>query len=278
MLNKKGIITIAVGKKHRKYAKYLSYSCMINSPNTLRSVITDLPDELAPFYDIVIPFPNNLNPFSLKTQLYRYTPFNKSIFIDSDSLIINNLEPFWEILNYNNFVYNGTLKTSGLWYFNIEKVINDYNLKWIPEFNSGMFLFDDSEISKLIFDFAFDSLINYNDNEIKFFRNNMLPDEPFFSLSLSKYKILPFNDFSRFSRTLIDSSEININVIKGIAYYYKDNKPVFPFIVHFCGRFGNINYFFQKIKLLLYFNFSITNMFINIIVFFRDKFKKNNHL
>ena len=275
-MNNQGIITIAAGKKYAKYAKFLAYSCIINSPNTLRCVITDLPDELSPYYDIVIPFPNNLNPFSLKTQLFHYTPFEKTIYIDSDSLVITNLDSLFDISGNQYFSYNGTIKTTGLWYFNIEQTINKLNLKWIPEFNSGMFIFDKSDNSKQIFDYAYNSLMNYDSTEIQFFRSNMLPDEPFFSLALSKYELLPFDDYSRFSRTLINAEKINVNVIKGIAHYYKDDKPVFPCIVHFCGRLGNIVYFFQKIKLSIYFNFSIANLFLKPIIYFRNKRNNNN--
>lgn len=265
-----GLLTIAFGKKYTKFAKYLAYSCIIHSPNTLRSVITDCPNELSQYYDVVIPFPANFDPFSLKTQLYHYTPFHKTIFIDTDSMIFNSLDSIWEISKNNSFSYYGILRTEGFWYFNIKDMLIKLDLNWIPEFNSGMFIFDNSEESKSIFDYAYNSLINYKDNEISYFRKEMLPDEPFLSISLSKHGIKPVNDNSRFSRTLIGSKNLNINVVKGFAYYFKDNKLVFPYIIHFCGHFGKIAYFFQRIKILIYLKFSISNIILNILAFFRN--------
>lgn len=270
----KGIITIAVGKKYINYAKYLAYSCMIHSSNTLRGVITDFPDELSPYYDFVIPFPENLNPFSIKTQLYKFTPFKKTLYIDTDSLLFSNIDFIWELTKNNSIAYNGIQKTTGTWYFDIQETMSKYELTWIPEFNSGLFLFDDSEKTKTVFDYAHNLLINNPEKDISFFRKNMLPDEPFLSIAFSKYGIEPFDDNSRFSRTLIDSKKINVNVIKGISFFYKDDKPVFPSIIHFCGRFGNIIYKIQKIKLLFFFKISISSLFYNIISGFRDFYKK----
>jgi len=75
----KRIFTIAIGKKYAKQAKYPSLSCMLNSPHTLRAVITDLPEMLKDFYDIIIPYNNKDDPFSLKTRLYELSLFEKNI-------------------------------------------------------------------------------------------------------------------------------------------------------------------------------------------------------
>ena len=275
MYNDRGILTIAYGKKYVNQAKYLSYSCMLHTADTLRAVITDSADELSRYYDIIVPFPEGKNPFFVKTTLYRYTPFKKTLYIDADSLVMNDIESFWDSLNHYPFVYNGNKETSGNWYFNINEMVKKINVPWIPVFNSGMFLFNNSNTSKEVFECANNLMINYKDTEIVFFRDKMLPDEPFFSITFAKLGIEPYNDHYRFSRSLIDANKINIDVIKGIAYYYKDNRPIFPLIVHFCGKFGNLIYIIQKIKLFFYFKISITNIIFKFAAHIRNKIKSN---
>lgn len=276
MYTTRGIITIAFGKKYASQAKYLAYSCMLHSANTLRAVITDCQDILRPYYDFVIPYPAGINPFSLKTMLYLYTPFEKTAFIDADSLFIHPMDPFWDSLDGScHFVYTGNCRTEGVWYFDIARKKEKLNVNWIPEFNSGMFLFDKSASAKSVFDDAHTMMQNYTEREIKFFRGAMFPDEPFFAMALAKNGVEPFSDHQRFSRTLIDATNIRVDVIRGISHYYKDGRPVFPGIVHFCGQFGNCIYFFQRIKLFFYFNCSVKYFFFNLLVFLRTRLKKS---
>jgi hypothetical protein len=254
---KKGLITIAVGKKYVLQAKYLAYSCLLNAPHILRSVITDNPEFLTPFYDIVIPFNREYEDvFSLKTRLYLYTPFEKTLYLDADSLIINAIDSYWNALDDQAFAYEGALFDQGDWYFNIETVIKQLNIPWLPKFNSGMFLFDKSKKAKDIFDTAYYYFMNNKKENlnIPFFRENMYPDEPFFAISFSKNDVKPVKDYGRFSRTLIDAKKIRINVVKRIACFTKQGVILTPFIVHFCGRFGGVFYFFEKLRLFLCFN------------------------
>jgi hypothetical protein len=258
MKEKKGLLTIGVGKKYAQDAKYLALSGILNSPHTLRAVITDFPELLAGYYDIVIPYTSNLgDPFSLKTRLATYTPFVNTLFVDADSLIISPIDPYWEFLSKQSFVYAGDLRTEGSWYFDISQIISKFKLTWLPQLNSGMFLFDNSMEAKSIFETASYYMENQeNENiTIDFFRGTSYPDEPFFSLALAKNKIKPINDYTRFSKTLIKASNIHLNVRKKIAYYTKDGRTVFPQIVHFCGKLGNIYYFREKLRLWIYFHF-----------------------
>jgi hypothetical protein len=271
----KGVLTIAVGKKYITQARYLAFSCILNSPHTLRAVITDKPEILKHLYDIVIPYEESFGqPFLLKTRIYLHTPFYKTLYIDADSLVIKNIDSYWETLNHCPFVYSGTKITCGTWYFNITETMKKMNLAWIPKFNSGMFLFLKTKSAASIFEEASMQITNYKGDEIAFFRKNMLPDEPFFAMDIKKNAIEPFNDYHRFSRTLILASNIKINVTKGFAFYIKDGIPVFPLIVHFCGRFGNIFYFFEKLKLNLFF-FSPMTLFNNFFVLIRNTLYPN---
>jgi len=254
-IESKGIITIAIGKKYAKQAKYLAYSCMLNAPHTLRAVITDSPDALSNFYDLIIPYNKQGDPFSIKTRLFELSPFQKTLYLDADSLIFHPIDDYWNYLDNNYYVYEGAKLTDGEWYVNIKKLCQIMQVQWIPKFNSGMLLFDKSNNVKQIFDtvrYYFENHQKENIN-VPFFRGNNYPDEPFFAIALARHNIEPVNDYGRFSRTLIGAKRIKINIKKKIAILFKNGKMMHPLVVHFCGRKGGLYYLREKLRLLLHF-------------------------
>jgi hypothetical protein len=276
-MNKDGIITIAIGKKYISQAKYLAFSAILNAPHLPRAVVTDKPETLVNYYDVVIPYnPEYGDPFATKTRLHLYTPFEKTLYMDADSLVINNIGFYWEYLEDNSFVYNGSLITEGEWYFNIKETIEQIDVKWLPLFNSGMFLFKKDAITEQVFNIAYDYLIHQNERgmSIDFFRGKMLPDEPFLAIALAKNNIKPIEDYGRFSRTLINAEKIRIDVIKRFSFFYKDNKFVFPLVVHFCGNFGNLFFLREKVKLFLHFNSPINRLSSSVFISIKKLFSQ----
>ncbi|MDR2194236.1 MAG: glycosyltransferase [Treponema sp.] len=273
----RGLITIAIGKKYISQAKYLARSAMLNAPHIIRAVITDKPDDLAAYYDFIIPYnPEYGDPFATKTRLYAYTPFEKTLYMDADSLVINTIDSYWDYLADKPFVYNGSLITEGEWYVNIEETIRRFDVKWLPKFNSGMFLFKKDFITKQIFETAYDYLMHQHERDIAvdFFREKMLPDEPFLAIALAKNNIMPVEDYGRFSRTLINAEKIHIDVIKRIASFYKNGTFVFPLVVHFCGRLGGSFFLREKVKLFLYFNSPLHRLTTFFFIFARNIVKR----
>jgi hypothetical protein len=272
----KGLITIAIGKKYIVQAKSLSRSSMLHAPNTIRAVMTDIPEDLKDYYDIVIPYKQEYgNPFALKLKLPLYAPFDKTLYIDADSLILHPIDMYWDFLLDQPFVYEGKVFLRGFWYFDIEKIIKQIDVPWIPIFNSGMFLFEKNKTSESIFAAAY----NYHENngafDIPAFRDKMLPDEPFLAMALARHNIKPVEkDYGRFSRTLIGAENIHINAVKGIGFFRKNGELVFPLIVHFCGRFGRFLLLREAVRLFFYFNLSLGNLFIGLCSLFRKIIKK----
>jgi hypothetical protein len=273
----RGLITIAIGKKYISQARYLAYSALVHTPHILRAVVTDKPELLADFYDMVIPHnPDYGDPFATKMRLYLYTPFEETLYVDADSLVIHNFDSYWACLAGQSFVYEGTLLHEGEWYFDINKIIRQLSLPWIPKFNSGMFLFRNDETAKAVFDTAFDYLTNQKEKNlgVDFFRGTMLPDEPFLAIALAQHGIKPVDDHGRFAKSLIGAKNIHVNVVKGFAFFIKNEKMVFPLIVHYCGRFGRFLLFWESLKLYFYFNSPVSRFVMNIFAMIRKLFKK----
>ena len=254
-MKRNGILTIAIGKRYACQAKYLAYSCILNSPQTLRAVITDSPDILFNYYDIIIPYNVSDDPFSIKTRLFEFSPFEKTLFLDADSLVFHPIDDYWNYLKDDYYVYEGKKIFDGEWYFDIQKTCKIINTQWIPKFNSGMILFKKDGNAKEIFDTAYYYFVNHKKEgiDIPFFRGANYPDEPAFAIALAKHNKEPINDYGRFSRTLIKTRRIKINIKKRTARFVKDKKMAHPLIVHFCGRRGGAYYLREKLRLFFHF-------------------------
>jgi hypothetical protein len=276
-MQNKGLITIAIGKKYIKQAKYLAYSAMLNASDVLRAVITDKPNDLFRFYDFVIPYKEEYgDAFATKTQLHLYTPFYKTVFIDSDSLIMNNIDSYWETLDTNSLVYEGKLISEGDWYFDVAKVIKHLELPSIPKINSGFLLFKNDSIAKSVFETANEYLINQKEAglNVDFFYRKMLPDEPFLSIAFAKHNILPFQDYGRFSRCLNGLTNLHLDVIKRVSFFMAYGRRVNPQIIHFTGRFGRFLLFIESVKLFFYFNPPISTPLTSVASLMRQLIKK----
>lgn len=268
-ISNNGLLTIAIGKKFIRFARYLAMSGIMNSPSTLRAVITDDTESLRDYYDILIPCDNTVSdPFKVKTQLYEYTPFNVTMFIDSDSLIIQDLNQYFNI--NESFSINGPVVKEGEWYsLNIKEIMEKFSLDWFPCFNSGMFLFKKDNVSKKVFKDAQNAFAIMKELGVPYFRDKFMPDEPAFALSLAQNNIAPVNDYGRYSRTLISrTSNIVLNVQNRKYWFKKNNVQVYPTIVHFAGKLGDLLYVREQIRLKLAFSLNINNFFGSLITSF----------
>ena len=146
-LAKKGILTLAVGKKFNKRAKYLAYSCILHSPTLPRAIITDNCKYFNGLYDVVIPYTADMgDPFFVKLNLQHYSPFFETLFLDSDTLVYMDLRFMWDYFDGQSIVYAGNCRKEGKWWFKeIADVLKYYNIPWIGQLNSGVFLFRKDE-------------------------------------------------------------------------------------------------------------------------------------
>jgi len=270
----KGLITIAIGKKFVRQAKHLALSCILRSPQTLRGVITDDSGFLRDYYDLILPYnPAFGDPFNTKLRLPLYSPFEKTLYLDADSLVYAGLDYYFDLLKDQTLLYQGELLTGGIWYMDIAEVIKKEQVPALPRFNSGMLLFNRGEKTAALFDTAFGLLDRAADYGIGYFRGQMLPDEPFLSIAFARHGIAPVEDYGRFSYTLIRASRINLHITKGIAWFYKDGRMQHPRVVHFCSRLGGLYYRREKCRLLFYLNSPLSILISSVLTLVRGWFK-----
>ena len=292
---KNGIITLAVGKEFNKMAKYLGFSLILNSPSIIRAIITDNPKYFENIFDLIIPYSKDMgNPLFVKLNIHHYSPFYKSLFIDADTLVYTDLRFMWDYFEDKSIICVGNCLTEGNWHdMDIANALNVCNIPWIAKINSGVFLFKKDKIGMAALDFAVELHKNHEGIEIPFFREKMLPHEPFFGLAMGKYNQVPINptdDHGRLGRSYLRAKKIRLDITRGISIFTKYNKKkwgggkeiVFPSIVHYTGGpLGELFYWAEKLNLLFYFkgipgylfvNYftSIFKIFLNFIKYFKQ--------
>lgn len=261
----KGILTLAIGRKYITQARYLAYSCILHCPSLPRAIITDeKPECLKGLYDVVIRYTENMgDPFYMKLQLHRHSPFFETLFLDADTLVYKDLRFMWDHFDNRSIVYYGECIKEGNWYIkDVAHALKAYDIPWVGLFNSGSgFLFRKDEKGMTVLDYAARLYREHKDIEIPFFRGECFPDEPFLGIAFGKYNQSPISDFGQFGHSLICASKIKLDIIKGISKFIKTNhitgsvKEVSPAVVHFTGNTltGNSSssyYASEKIKLL----------------------------
>ncbi|MBS1533086.1 MAG: hypothetical protein JSU01_22490, partial [Bacteroidetes bacterium] len=139
----RGILTIAQGeKRYIDMAKMLALSLKLNAPGIQRAVVTDAANEFRGLYDICIPFePAYGKGLHQKLYLDKYTPFEETLFIDSDCLAVKPLGDTFSLCAEHNFAVFGDQVTTGEWYMDVAAMCKRFGLASIPMFNGGAYYF-----------------------------------------------------------------------------------------------------------------------------------------
>jgi hypothetical protein len=195
----KGIILIGLGNYYVKLAHTMAKS--IKAFNDIDiTLITDSEDEaiLEPFDNIIVPELKHylekglFNPFKLKTYIYDYSPYEKTIYLDVDGICLKNIDELFngdfQIQEVKRYNYDNSDDCAMVWTtkagMTLKDVYNAYNLpkeNKYPEYNSSFILFTKNDQTKNYFNRV---KHNYLDRKIKFKAiGGKYPDELAFNLS-----------------------------------------------------------------------------------------------
>lgn len=194
----KGILLIAIGDNYHQLAYNLLKSIRKHSPLLKVALITDdsKPYYLKEFDQIIEPKLGDmlegtiLNPFKLKTLINQYTPFDKTLYLDVDSLCLKPIDKLFEhdfmIQEVGRYSYDEPLKCDMVWVrkagLTIADIYDAYKLdktRLYPEYNSSVILFTKEH------DSYFDTVQRaYRDRRIAFKAiGGRYPDELAFNLA-----------------------------------------------------------------------------------------------
>ena len=141
---RKGILTIAIGKRYCRMSCNLVRSIWQFNPNKMIAIVTDEPKEFSALKGPItfVPF-NSSYGEGVRQKLYLdyYTPFEKTLFIDSDCLIYGSLVSIWNQCQYVDFgVFGKNINDfQSWWYFKdaSHEIID--KVSTIPRFNGGIY-------------------------------------------------------------------------------------------------------------------------------------------
>ena len=267
----RGIVTLAHG--HRRYigmAKTLGRTLRLHCDHIPRAVITDADDpELDRLYHIRIPFRPELGTgMEQKLSLDRYSPFEQTLFIDSDCLVVRDIDTLWALFSDVPVGVIGSPMCDGYWFGDVAKICAHFHVASIPRFNSGLLYFDASDQAAALFASAREIMARYEELGFTPMLRGSRNDEPVLAFALAIHGVPGIQDGGVGMRTPIGlRGPLAIDVLRGYCRFNKDGALVEPAIAHFCGwRARAFHYRRERLKLALAARCSLPRPLISVAV------------
>lgn len=298
-MKKNGFITLAFGEPiYIKMAKALAVSMRYYNPNICVAVVTDNPsEELSKLFDIVVDYNQKYGiGVSQKLHIDLYTPFEETVFIDSDCLLFDDPIKLW-----NYFKTDCGIGIMGTEYLcendthysikDLKSFLKQLNIKKMQYINTGIIYFNQSNTAKSIFKDAREIYENRNMLPFSKFKTAPLNDEPVFSAAMEKNNIqgVTWDEVNIMGFASGKTKHLSsLNVLKSKNTFIRDKLTCHPILIHFhvgsqscfayqreinCLLFKNkinselISYFFRLHKTVLFIlDNTIKNIFIYQII------------
>lgn len=157
----KGVVYIATGDNCRNEALVSARSLKATNPDLKVCLFTDvIVTELSAYFDIVRIIESPGKGSSNKVYYITETPFDYTVFLDSDTLVLESIEDLFEPLD--RFDFGASVEVArGYWYDN--KTTWSSIPRSFPELNSGVFVFRKNEKVKQLFA---DWIKYYNESQV----------------------------------------------------------------------------------------------------------------
>ena len=237
-----GFITMAFGSdKYIRQAENLALSLRHNLPDYKIAIVTDRPD-VAPVFDMVIPMRKFDQTGTIhKLDIYEYSPFHETLFIDADCLATKWFHSQIEQIKQYDFspVVSRYLQRGEADSFldDLDKALDAVGGTAFPKFNGGVYFFRKSAFAQGIFDRARRFCGEAKALGIRNFDKAGPGEETVIALAMaeqsgSKY----YDDLGHLMRTPIGLiGRLEIDALGGGCRFKRGNVIVTPAICHFCG-------------------------------------------
>jgi hypothetical protein len=238
----RGIITLAFGgPKYLRMAKCLAKSLIRHDRALSRAVITDSADsELCDLFDQVIPYRTEYGPdVQQKLHIDLYSPFEETLFIDSDCLAVRPLDELWDSFRAYDFGAIGhVVLKRGMQdpYLDMDLMLDHFKRSEIPKFNGGVYYFKRNAKARSVFSSARALLQDWERMGFKVFRGGVPADEALFGVAMAIHGI-SLNDMRPLGMyTPIGAiGKVKCDVLVGTCRFNKEGRTVTPAILHFAA-------------------------------------------
>lgn len=240
----RGVITLAYG--HQRFidqARSLAHSLQLHAPQLPRTLITDSNDhEIRQQFTELIPYrPEYGSGVRQKLFLDRYSPYEKTLFIDSDCLALGNLESFWSAFNGQYFGvpgYRYLNKGDSDPYFDVDHVLEHLDLTEIPKFNGGTYYFERSPEATNFFATARGILDDWRTLRLCEFRRDGPGDESVYAIAMALHHVRLTSMGAGGMWTPVDyKGPLALNALSGTCSFEKEGMQLSPEVIHFPGEY-----------------------------------------
>lgn len=197
-----GYITLALDReRYVDMALNLARSLKYFDPGRPRCLVYNdkvrLPPEAASLFDHAVTLADQAGYIGCmnKLRLYDVTPFDETMYIDADCLLVKpDIDRHWNALSENYFGITGEKRTTGVWNnLEFEKVCKALSIPYVVQMNSGVFYFQKGDNSKRFFDRLHELFRDHRDllSNIHQGRAGQYADEPFLGAAMGEFHLDP---------------------------------------------------------------------------------------
>lgn len=233
-----GLLTIAFG--HRRYARMavdLARSIRLRDPTTPLAVATDLD---ATFFrgcfEHVVPWQARYaSYFERKFDLGAMSPFDRTLFLDADCLVLRPLADVFAAFDDHDFSVAGRNPPRPWWFSAPEAVRAEVDRPSYPGFNGGLLHFRRTPRSDAVFARARSLLPRYDDLGLARLPEGGINDEPLFSIAMAELgcRAAENDRLEIFFGPRLGA--LAIDVLGGTCEIPRDGRVLRPMVCHFEG-------------------------------------------
>lgn len=234
---RRGFVTIATGdQKYYQMALNLLRSYRVNGGCELPfALICDRDCSIAREFDEMVLISNPCNSYLDKLYLNRYAPYEETIFIDADILILNNIEILWEdFAPMDDFCCYGRelpLESREGWFYYKDMGELQDRIPHGISMHGGVYYLRKTKRCDEIFDIALEITKHYHEYKFYYFKDPA--DEPILALAmvLASCKPCPMNE----RIAVLPAYEGRLRISAGGELMLGD-KPCDSLMLHFASR------------------------------------------
>jgi hypothetical protein len=238
-----GLITIAYGPhKYIRMAQALALSYRRWNPTLPFCVVTDAAnaEKLGAYFDVVrIIDPSYGKGVAQKLSVDRYSPFDETLFVDSDCVFYHDPALTWQAYATDDFVIKGwrylTREDRHENVGNLALLLEQTGISKMGSFNSGIFYFRKTERCDRLFATSREIYERRADLAFKPFKNAPVAHEPVLAIAMEMCGI----GFSPWDPTTGMETWINmrdmqsVNVLRGESKVTKHGLTLEPTVIHY---------------------------------------------
>jgi len=242
--HQRGVLTLAYGpRRFVEQARSLAHSLEVHAPHLPRTLVTDSRDpEILELFTEVVPYrPEYGSGVRQKLFIDLYSPYEETLFIDSDCLVLGNLDSFWTAFAGQNFGvpgYKYQKKGDVDPYLDVDHVLETLKLTRLPKFNGGTYYFVRTPQAIDFFNTARNLLDNSSSLRFREFRKNGPADEAIYSVTMAVHQIplISMGPGGMWTPCGYKGS-LQLDALQGTSSFEKDGMMLAPEVIHFPGEY-----------------------------------------